>query len=231
VIYNFCSATNCSDGATPYGGLALDAAVNLYGTTYNGGYDNEGTVFQLTPQKSGPWSETVLYRFESGMNGVLPGIDGSNPEAGVVLDSAGNLYGTTDYGYCADGACNNGTVFEVARGQGGQWQETLLYGFHTGFDGSSPIAPLLMDQAGNLYGTTNEGGSGNGEAGGDGVVFALTPAPPGVMWAEAPIYSFQGQPDGNGPTSGLVMDSQGNLYGVAPGGGTNGTGVVFRVTP
>jgi uncharacterized repeat protein (TIGR03803 family) len=204
------------------GGVVLDTAGNLYGATYSGGgYSYEaGTVFQLTPQDGGQWAEKVLYAFQ-------PVNDGTNPQAGVVLDAAGNLYGTTYIGgggiYCT--GC--GTVFEVARGTGGQWQERVLYSLN-GSDGSSPSAPLAFDKAGNIYGTTIGGGPVNA-----GVVFALTPGLPNSPWAEAPIYSFGyiKNGNGNGNVSGLVMDAQGNLYGTGAVLGTDGNGIVFRVTP
>lgn len=228
VIYNF--GSNSSDGAEPIGGVALDAEGNLYGTTSAGGSASAGTVFQISPQGGGQWTEKVIYAFQSGVNGASPALDGSQPQAGVVLDAAGNLYGTTMYGFCPGYACNNGTVFEIARGSGGQWQEKILYGFYKGTDGSIPHAPLLIDKAGNLYGTTTEGGLEVPPDPGHGEIFALTPGPASAMWAEAPLYSFKGVPDGAYPSSGLAMDAHGNLYGVA-NGGTNGTGVVFEVTP
>lgn len=210
------------------GGLVLDAAGNLYGTTSGGGRSLVplGTVFELTPGTSGQWIEQVLHVFDDSAV-----VDGAYPQAGVILDAAGNLYGTTSSGYCPGTSCGLGSVFKLVRGTGGQWQETLLYGFHSGTDGIFPSGPPIIDKAGNIYGTTSMGGA-NGSCGtcGSGVVFALTPGPANAMWAEVPLYTFQ-YTDGAGPGSGLLMDAQGTLYGVAAAGGTNGTGVVFAVTP
>jgi uncharacterized repeat protein (TIGR03803 family) len=227
VLYNFCSAALCPDGSGPTGAVTIDATGNLYGTTIGGGGNilQWGTVFELTPGTNGQWIEQVLHAFD---DSVIP--DGTNPRTGVVLDTAGNLFGTTYTGYCNGSACGLGSAFEVVRGAGGQWQEKLLYGFHSGTDGIWPSGPLIIDKAGNIYGTTALGGAiGSCGAGGCGVVFALTPGPANAMWAEVPLYSFQ-YTDGAGPGEGLAMDAQGALYGVA-GGGTNGTGVVFKVIP
>jgi uncharacterized repeat protein (TIGR03803 family) len=139
----------------------------------------------------------------------------------VILDAAGNLYGTT-YG---GGGVGGGTVFKVARGTGGQWQERVLYSFNM-FDGFLPSAPLVFDKAGNLYGTTSGGGPVDA-----GVVFALTPGLPNSPWAEAPLYSFGYVKNGIGNISGLAMDAQGNLYGAGAVLGTDGNGIVFSVTP
>jgi hypothetical protein len=161
------------------------------------------------------------------MNGAPIELDGTNPRASVILDAAGNLYGTTELGYCTGSACNSGSVFEVVRGTGDQWQERLLYGFHSGTDGINPTGPLIMDKSGNIYGAAGFGGLFGCNC---GVVFALTPGPADAMWAEVPLYTFQNT-DGAGPNSGLVMDAEGALYGVAGWGGANGTGVVFKIVP
>jgi uncharacterized repeat protein (TIGR03803 family) len=219
VIYNFCSAAGlfCPDGAYPMGELALDAAGNLFGTTYQGGgiQGAGGTVFELSPHEGGQWIGTVLHVFGLG----------EDAEAGVILDTAGNLYGTTagggGGGYCT--GC--GGVFELTSLTGGQWQETEIYSF-SGTDGSSPSAPLVFDKAGNLYGTTTGGGPGYA-----GVVFALTPSEANQSWAEVPLYGFGYIKNGAGNVSGLAMDAQGNLYGVGAALGTDGNGMVFSVTP
>ena len=228
VIYNFCPSAGfiCPDGEAPMGGVAIGADGNLYGTTSLGGSWQFGTVFQLTRGTNGQWTEKVLHSF-----GGDP-TDGTTPRAGVILDAAGNLYGTTQLGYCSESACNNGTVFEMVRAAGGQWQEGVLYGFHKGTDGSKPSGPVILDKAGNLYGTTASGGivlDASGSIVDAGVVFALTPGSVNAMWAEVPLYSFPGGSNGAGP-SGLVMDGQGNIYGVAEGGANSG-GIIFEVTP
>jgi len=156
VLHSF--NTNGKDGYYPYAGLILDAAGNLYGTTYAGGADDYGTVFELT---AGGWAEKLLHSFSD------QGTDGYNPYAGLVLDAGGNLYGTTLNG----GAHNSGTVFELTPIAGEHWTEKVLHHFaHDGRDGVNPYAGLIFDGAGNLYGTTAEGGTYD-----DGTVFELTP--------------------------------------------------------
>ena len=169
-LYRFCSQSNCADGATPYAGLIMDGAGNLYGTTLGNGTINQGVVFQLTPDQTGTaWTETVLYRFCSQTNCA----DGAYPEAGLIMDEAGNLYGTTYYG----GIGGSGVVFRLTPDQTGTaWTETVLYSFCSQTDcadGATPSAGLIMDRAGNLYGTTAFGGIFAGLLNGHGVVFAL----------------------------------------------------------
>jgi uncharacterized repeat protein (TIGR03803 family) len=150
------------------------------------------------------------------------GTDGSAPNAGLVSDAAGNLYGTTLGG----GANHSGTVFELLRGDNGEWTEQLLYSFNGGTDGWQPLAGLVFDAAGDLYGTTSLGGSA-----GDGTVFELTPGPNGE-WTETVLHSFSG-PDGNYPMAGVIFDAAGNLYGTTQTGGTAACecGVVFELSP
>jgi uncharacterized repeat protein (TIGR03803 family) len=228
VLYSFCSQAECTDGNQPLGTVVLDSSGNIYGTTASGGTspspDLNGTVFELSPGQGAEWAETVLYSFQGGST------DGSGPQAGVILDKSGNLYGTTEYGYEAVGI-NNGIVFELTRESGSLWKENVLYGFCASpdycSDGASPYAALAFDKAGNLYGTTFLGGA----FGTYGVVFGLTPGAAGSMWNEVPLYSLEGSPFGGGnPSGGLILDAAGNLYGTA-GGGVSGNGVVFEVTP
>ncbi|HEX8817653.1 MAG TPA: choice-of-anchor tandem repeat GloVer-containing protein [Terriglobales bacterium] len=146
------------DGANPYGTLIADANGNLYGTTVNGGQNNSGTVFELSPKVGGGWTETILYDFQNN------GTDGILPYGGLLLDSAGNLYGTTYQG----GAHSDGTVFELSLSSG-VWTETVLYSFN-GASGANPFGGLILDSAGNLYGSTSAGG-----ANGKGVVFEIIP--------------------------------------------------------
>ena len=173
-----------------------------------------GTVFQLAPSGSG-WTETVLYRFTQGD-------DGAYPSGGVIFDNSGNLYGTTEFGISG-----NGTVFELTP-SGGQWIYTLLYSLMSGQSGvGGPLGTLAMDAAGNLYGTTNQGGIGDcyGEC---GTVFKLTPS--AGSWAYTLLYDFTDGTDGGQPYDGLIFDRNGNLYGTASiraGGG----GTVFEITP
>jgi uncharacterized repeat protein (TIGR03803 family) len=158
-----------SDGAVPFAGVIFDAAGNLYGTTAAGGvYGGYGTVFELTPQAGGGWTEQVLHSFGNGLDGFIPA-------AGLILDASGNLYGTTS-GDCTsprNHARNCGTVFQLTPTEGGNWTETVLRRFNNGTDGSRPWAGLIFDAAGNLYGATQGGGTY-----GFGTVFELSPPHP-----------------------------------------------------
>jgi uncharacterized repeat protein (TIGR03803 family) len=229
VLHSF--GGNQSDGTLPDGGLILDAAGNLYGTTYYGGTYGRGTVFQLTPATGGSWTETVLHTFNDN------GTDGTEPEGSLIFDASGNLYGTTFDG----GAHGYGTVYELTPSAGGSWTETVLHSFTVGAGGNYPQAGLTIDVAGNLYGTTGSGGTGTCIADtGCGTVFELMPRPEGG-WAEKVLYSFQNNgKDGNFPHNALTFDSSGNLYGTTNmGGGSKacntlglpGCGTVFEITP
>ena len=215
-----------TDGAFPVGNVILDSSGNLYSTTDSGGIGLRGTVFELE-EPSG--KESVLYNFADGS-------DGGFPIAGLVRDASGNLYGTTEEGGTfnstnCSGGC--GTVFEVDT----HGNETVLYTFTGGADGAFPIAGLVMDASGNLYGTTNGGGTlntTNCSTYGCGVVFEVNPSHPG---SETVLYTFTGGADGGFPEGGhLIFDSSGNLYGTTPYGGTTnafcgtlGCGVVFKM--
>jgi uncharacterized repeat protein (TIGR03803 family) len=196
VLHSF---TGGADGQWPNAGVIRDSAGNLYGTTAYGGTANEGVVFKVDTTGQ----ETVLYGFTGGA-------DGGQPFAGVIRDSAGNLYGTTYLG----GAADRGVVYKLDTGG----HETVLYSFTGGADGSGPYAGVIRDSAGNLYGTTGSGA-------GPGVVYKLDTAV-----QETVLYSFTGGADGGNP-SGVIRDSAGNLYGTTSGGGTGGGGVVFKLTP
>ncbi len=199
VLYSFAGG---SDGSNPYASLVFDSAGNLYGTTYAGGSNNLGTVFKITPSGA----ETVLHTFGSGN-------DGAAPYAGLVMDSSGNLYGTTSVG----GSSSHGTVFKITP----TGTETVLHSFGVGSDGQDLNGGLLIDSNGNLYGTTTVGGSSS-----FGTVFKIDST--GV---ESILYSFSSLPDGQVPTAALVMDSNGNLYGTTSRGGTQNFGTVFKITP
>lgn len=215
VLRNFGGGT---DGAVPFAGLVFDANGNLYGTTYQGGIHNHGTVFQLAPRQGGGWTETVLHSFNNN------GSDGALPEAGLVFDPAGNLYGTTSAG----GIHDYGTVFELAPAQGGGWTETILHSFNmNGSDGAFPEAGLVIDNAGNLYGTTEEGGIHLSY----GTVFELTPRD-GGGWTETILHSFNmNGSDGAYPVAELIVDSTGNLYGTTSFGGIHNYGAAFELAP
>jgi uncharacterized repeat protein (TIGR03803 family) len=204
VLYSF-TGTN-GDGANPLAGLIRDAAGNLYGTTTNGGAYRRGTAFAIS--RSG--QENVLYSF-TGTNG-----DGANPFAGLIRDAAGNLYGTTEYG----GASGIGTIFAVSR----SGQEKIVHSFPgSEFDGTYPVVGLIQDAAGNFYGTTAAGG-----ALGCGTIFVVSRSGQYRI-----IYSFIGGPNGDGqnPDAGLMRDAAGNLYGTTAGGGADGFGTVYELTP
>jgi uncharacterized repeat protein (TIGR03803 family) len=203
------------DGAYPFGSVIMDAAGNLYGTATCTTYDysclGDGFVFELTPGEGGEWSEKVLHQFS--------GRDGSNPEAGLIFDIAGNLYGSTVSG----GAYRRGTVFELSPNQDGSWTETVLHSFGNGSDGRGP-GNLIWDAAGNLYGVTGGGGSK-----GNGTAFELTPIG-GGDWSEKVLHNFHGTL-GRGPTGSLTWDAAGNLYGATGSGGIYDLGAVFEMTP
>jgi uncharacterized repeat protein (TIGR03803 family) len=205
-------------GSFLYDSVIFDARGNLYGTAYqNSDIFSLGTVFELTPNPNGTWTETTLYTF----NTLQDDAGGANPfdQRGLIFDSAGNLYGTTQNG----GHFGMGTVFELSPTANGSWKRKVLHHFH-GPDGSGPTAGVIFDAAGNLYGETFSGGPDN-----DGVVFELKPIG-GGNWSEALLKSFNGH-DGIGPWQGLIVDAAGNLYGTTQAGGTYGGGTAFEVTP
>lgn len=217
VLYAF---KGTPDGAAPSAGLIEDTHGNFYGTTMSGGPNSDGTVFKLSRASNGAWTETILYSFS--------GIDGDAPVAALVMDTAGNLYGTTAGG----GAYGGGTAFEVSHSSTG-WTESVLHSFGNGQDGWDPQAEMVFDSAGNLYGTTQLGGAifGRGDDNG-GTVFQLTPGASG--WTETILYSFTGEylgPDPNLPAGSVVLAKNGNIYGVAQTGGANGQGAVYQLAP
>ncbi len=264
VLYAF---TGGSDGAGPYAGLVRDSAGNLYGTTYGGGASGKGVVFKLDTAGN----LTVLHYFTGGVDGGYPyggvvldsgylygttvfggaandgvvykldnaghetvlytftrGADGGWPYAGVTLDPAGNIYGTTELG----GAADAGVVFKLDN----TGHETVLHSFTGGAGGSEPVAGVILDPAGNIYGTTWYGGSASGY--GYGVIFKLDPT-----GQESVLYTFQRGADGAAPRAGVIRDSAGNLYGTTTTGGgytscpdgyghySAGCGVVFKLDP
>jgi uncharacterized repeat protein (TIGR03803 family) len=218
VLYSF---TGGRDGSTPEAGLAIDTAGNLYGTTAFGGDmhcpDNSagcGTVFQLTPNPDGSWTENVLARFN--------GTNGAYPSAAVILDPSGNLFGTTQV------AQPLGDAFEVTQASG-VWTLKVIFRFGLSVGGGGiPGDSLVRDPSGNLYGTTRGGGRG-------GVIFELTPNPDGT-WSEIPLRNLGLNADGGEINQApLILDAQGNLYGTTYGDSTNqGThplGSVFELSP
>ena len=212
------------DEPTGASGVIFDSAGNLYGTTYYGGVGKHcasgcGTVFELMPKVGGGWTEKLLYSFLGWTAG-----DGQYPAAGLILDAAGNLYGTTSVGG-ADGTGNiGGIVFELTPGSNGQWTEKILHSFqNNGADGKVPLAGVIFDAPGNLYSTTSAGG-----ASGWGTVFELTPGAEG--WTENVLYSFDNT-NGSGlyPYAGVIFDTSGNLYGTTSAGGVD-YGTVYELS-
>jgi len=211
------------DGKNPFAGLISDAAGNFYGAT-GLGYN---TVFELSPLASGGWSKTVLHYFSNFAGGT-------DPYANLVFDSAGNLYGTAHNGGNTD--CNCGVVYELSPTASG-WKETVLHTFRAE-NGAYPNGNLIFDAAGNLYGTTYQGGASCTYANcGTGLVFELSPVS-GGGWREIPLYEFTNQEDGDHPNGGLIFDAAGNLYGTTEYGGNlgecagaDGCGVAFELSP
>jgi uncharacterized repeat protein (TIGR03803 family) len=214
ILYAFGAIPN--DGSDPEGQLIRDAQGNLYGTTAMGGANNtsgqgDGIVYKLSPDGT----ETILYNFGASST------DGTQPRWGVVMDAAGNLFGTT----YAGGAYGFGTIFRITP-QGG---ETVLHSFAGDItDGGGPFAALIKDSSGNLYGTTQFGGTGSGNPfGGGGTVFEYS-----ASGSYSILHNFAGPPsDGTQPSASLTLDGQGNLYGTAHSGGSNGEGNVFKLSP
>jgi uncharacterized repeat protein (TIGR03803 family) len=262
-LYAFQSGT---DAQTPVGDLAVDSKGNLYGATQYGGENGFGAVYKLS-NAGGSWSETVIYSFTNTPDGAYPG-------SGVTIDAAGNLYGTTAQG----GSINYGTVYKLTAGSGGTWSESVIHNFAGVPDGRGPEAEVIFDASGNLYGTTEVGGSNNES--GAGIVYELTPATgewtesilytfpntsvgypvaqlwmnsegnlfgtgksDGSMgsafelsladgsWSEATLFSFLGGYNGGEPYGGLVPDAEGNLYGTTDDGGGAHWGTIYKLTP
>jgi len=257
VIYRFKSV---QDGYWPFAGLVIDEKGNLYGTTIDGGKygtrrsvwssarkfaitrpfipimdGTDGTVFELTPPADGKgaWTKTILHSFGQGY-------DGANPYSPLIRDEHGNLYGTTYFGgtstNCGFAGESCGTVFRLAppRRKGGVWRETILSSFESGsVAGANPYAGVAFDQHGNLYGTTNFGGTTiSGICNyGCGVVFKLTPAGKGEAWTETVLHRFVNSNDGAYPVAGVVLGEKGALWGTTEFGGASGLGTVFEITP
>lgn len=214
VLHSF---SNGTDGARPLAGLVMDKKGNVYGTTIQGGTHNAGTVFQL----NATGAAKILHSFDN------TGTDGFYPYGGLVMDTKGNLYGTTTAG----GTYNGGTVFEL----GPNGTETILHNFGNGVDGNAPAVGLVIDAEGNLYGTTNYGGANSSCNGGRGCGTAFELSTNGT---ETILYNFGASgTDGYYPYAGLVMDTKGNLYGTTALGGANsscnagsGCGTAFKLT-
>lgn len=211
VLWSFNEGT--SDGTSPNAPLVMDPNRNLYGTTTSGGNngsssDFAGTLFKLTPTGQ----ESVLWNFGSGSSGFIP-------EAGLIIDNNGNLYGTTSSGGLYDDFETDvgGTAFVLTP----TGQETVLWNFGNGSDGQNPYSSLLIDGSGNLFGTTFFGGNYLG-----GTAFELTAA-----GQESVLWSFGNGSDGSGPQTALITDASGDFYGTTVAGGAYGAGTLFKLTP
>lgn len=223
VIYSFCAlGGSCvADGANPRGGLIADAAGDLYGTVRNGGIHGVGgLVFELIPGAEGePWAEASLF------NGFGSG-QGNQPDAGLLMDATGDLFGTTNYG----GPANLGVAFRLAP-EAPTYDPQMLHTFCAESDcadGALPDSDLILDSAGDLLGTTVWGGKGTVVANGGGTIFKLSRRKFTIL------HSFcieNGCPDGYWPSSGLIVDGAGRVFGATPFGGTFGRGTVFELVP
>jgi hypothetical protein len=223
------------DGTVPLAGLISDKQGNLYGTASESGPYGAGAVFELEHSENGNWTEKLLYSSPIG------------PSLGnLTFDASGNLYGTTEFGSATN---SGGTVFRLTPSSDGSWSSSVIYNFDAGGrqnSGSYPVAGLVADTAGNLYGTTSQGGPGRCTdlsyyIIGCGAVFMLSENSDG-SWSETILHSFIGAPyDGASPLSGLVLGPRGELYGTTSQGGSGqcynrdayivGCGVVFRLLP
>ena len=203
------------DGEIPSGGLIIDSLGNLYGVTEAGGPHRDGTVFELSFSQ-GQWKHEILYGFGA------PG-DVADPYGTLVSDGSGNLYGAASAGLSGWGG-----IFEL-KPSNNEWEETVLHVFENGSDGAFPNGSMVLDSAGNLYGTTLEGGNP-----GLGIVFQLTQALNG-SWTETILHTFAGDGDDAYPIAGLAIDTAGNIYGTASGGDVYcryfGCGTIFRLRP
>lgn len=212
IIHTFTGGADGSGGSA--GRLVLDPAGNVFGLCTVGGANGAGTVFQLTPTRTGEWSVATLYAFKGEP-------DSGFPYGALVADAKGNLYGTTYYA----GTHDLGTVYKLSL-RNGIWTETGLYSFKGGTDGSAPISTLVADAAGNLYGTTSEGGAQCS----CGTIFKLTLNGAGTKYSV--VYRFNGPPDGAFVYNGMVADSAGaTLYGATVHGGTSNDGTIFKFMP
>lgn len=224
-------------GGYPESGLTFDAAGNLYGTTFAGGDTSKcaqigcGVVYRLSPIQGG-WAETVLHTFTGGA-------DGDGPLSGVIFDAAGNLYTETYQGgvpNCSNGSDNGcGAIVMLSPSSSGPWKGSILHTFGGGRDGGNPRGGLAIDGSGNIYGTTVYYGGNTGCGGvGCGVVFELSPVAGG--WKASLLHTFAGgAADGGNPSSTLLLDSSGNLYGTTWDGGStlcgDGCGTAYKLSP
>ena len=195
-----------TDGCGASFGLISDAAGNLYGVAHNGGPDNAGSAYELSPNADGSWTFSLLHLFRAD--------EGGGPQTALIFDQAGNLFGGNTQG-----------IFELSPNSDGTWTETTAYTF-SGNDGGGPVGDFMFDSGGNLYGTNQSGGLYYG-----GTAFMLTPNGQG-SWTSTVVHSFgRTKTDGYNPLGGLVADSSGNLYGTTAAGGGSNTGTVYELSP
>ena len=229
VIHSFCTNGNCSDGDGPYGSLIVDAAGNLYGTTWAGGGSGGGTVFKLAPNAhKTKWTESVLYSFCALENCT----DGELPYSTVLMDASGSLFGTAAYGGASCGNADGcGVAFKLVK-SGGAWRQSVLYQFCSKTnctDGNEPASSTLMDTTGNLFGTTIYGGGNNIDKSGQGggTVYRLNTT-------LSVLHSFCAETncaDGEYPSGDLISDDLGSIFGTTQLGGAHDAGTVYEITP
>lgn len=212
VIHTFTGGDDGGGGSASR--LLIDAAGNLFGVCTVGGANGFGTVFEMS-QHQGQWQFTTLYAFKDSPDGALP-------YGGLVADRAGSLFGTTYYA----GANDLGTIYQLTK-INGVWTERVLYSFQGGSDGGSPISTLVADAAGNLYGTTSEGGAA---ACGCGTIFKMSRDTTG-KWTETVAYRFPGTPQPGFAYNGLVADPSGIFYGATVHGGSGNDGAIYKFRP
>jgi len=212
VIHTFTGGSDGGGGSASR--LMIDATGNLYGVCTVGGTNGFGTVYKMSSVQ-GKWQFTTLYAFKDQPDGALP-------YGGVISDKAGNLYGTTYYA----GVHDLGTVYKLTHSNG-TWTESVLYSFKGGTDGASPISSLVADAAGNLYGTTSDGGAAACVC---GVIFKLTRGATG-KWTESVAYRFPGMPQPGFAYNGMVAGSTGTFYGATVHGGSGNDGAIYQFTP
>jgi uncharacterized repeat protein (TIGR03803 family) len=209
-VYSFAGG---NDGGFPQGGLVANSKGEMFGVTTSDGSGHNGVIFKVG-RNHGAWTEAPLYTFTGGA-------DGGVPQAGLVIDSSGNLYGTT-----YQGGSGYGVVFELSPGKKKTGDYKVLWTFSGGNDGGAPSGKLSLDSNGNLYGTATQGGTGV-----VGTVFELSPSKNGKVWSESVLYNFTGNNDGGEPMGNVLLGNDGNLYGTTAGYGQYNYGVVYKLTP
>jgi uncharacterized repeat protein (TIGR03803 family) len=231
-LYNFCSHYGCPDGYTLPAPPIWDGKGNMYGVTTDGGIDRPpcfstngcGVIFRMVPNSESTWTYQVLHRFASSPIAPSP-MDGEWPYGSLVMDAAGNFYGSTWLG----GKYNHGTVFKFQSNGRDVWEETPIYDFPNCLQGCMVEGTLAMDQAGNLYGTA-AGGTGSCGGAACGVIFELSPQPNG-QWKYTVLHYLDSSDGGVQPFYGVILDDKGDLFGVTSGFGEYGGGTAFEITP